>query len=779
MAKEKTPLAQTYQGLVTKVSRYIEQNQKAQPFLTALKQEQFGLALRMSCRSGHSYLIKVLLAYIQQNHIDCLNESSDSNGYTALHWAAKYAKETNNYLPIKLLLTTTINKEAKDKSQKDYLSLLSERQQQQLKLTSFADDFYTFEDYMRYALYDNDHGYYSSGKVKIGDFEQAHFSTLPSKGPLMAIVILHYAYVLYDRMINKLGRSKKQPFKVVELSGGNGQLAHDFLTYLNAFANSSKGLWKDLWDSIDYVTYEISPKLANVQRSLNEKFGKKFKVKNTDALNIDEKEIDLRFSNELWDALPWNDFKRDNNGKVKIKLCVPFLKKENIVLLEKTEIREIFEYRNRYKLYLSSQNIPLNKKIFSRLRAKHKNVDDLVLWENLWLPIELVPPLHDFCDRNKAYFDTLKPNVEQHVSADMIKLAKKLSKIPTALSLDFDYAKAMHDGAYSEVRVYDQKRHHEKFDFQADVDITVDPDFRLLATILSNSQLDNTSYNYNAIFLVNIWEKLKKDLTQLAPELKYHAFLDIDNFCGASVRGGNTTISQVDFKVLACSTLFSNVKTLINPYQKKMIFVKGGLSEEEFNFYDGIPFSMKSRPELANSKHPLHELRYAQWKALSSNKTSRRYALNKLKKDISFDQEDEMEKIGELLLRSQLLQLQLEMKPEEIFSMIAPMKSYNKSYMNIMFFYDFMTKKIGCLPTMSKGGDLLNAPLNWPFEAIGKLISLGIAKQNNGRFEVHIIVFKKAMLDHFKDFLKERGLLKQQNLDGSFTPQQSSSFQLK
>ena len=110
----------------------------------------------------------------------------------------------------------------------------------------------TFARFMEMSLYDRAHGYYSSGKVSIG---QGHdFSTHPET---MFPVFGYGLAEALSSMWQSMGQPEK--FNIVEMGAGNGTMAKGILDYLKKYQPK-------LYQQSRYTIIEISPALMARQR---------------------------------------------------------------------------------------------------------------------------------------------------------------------------------------------------------------------------------------------------------------------------------------------------------------------------------------------------------------------------------------------------------------------------------------------------------------------------------------------------------------------------------
>jgi SAM-dependent MidA family methyltransferase len=108
----------------------------------------------------------------------------------------------------------------------------------------------SFHDYMEMCLYYPELGYYTSVRPKIGT--NGDFYTSATLTPVFGALIAKKI----TQMWVDLGR---QPFNIVEIGSGNGQLCLDILTYLSY--NTT------LYDQLTYIILEKSPAMVRLEKS--------------------------------------------------------------------------------------------------------------------------------------------------------------------------------------------------------------------------------------------------------------------------------------------------------------------------------------------------------------------------------------------------------------------------------------------------------------------------------------------------------------------------------
>lgn len=150
-----------------------------------------------------------------------------------------------------------------------------------------SDQCITFADYMDLVLYHPVKGYYGSERRKIGS--QGDFFTSSSLGSdfgeLLAEQFREMAEIL----------SFSQPFTLVEVGAGSGELARDVLNYF-------KDKYPDFYESINYLIIEESNSFIEQQKSLLKDLEKVTWKSWSDI--ADSSIIGCIFSNELIDAFP-------------------------------------------------------------------------------------------------------------------------------------------------------------------------------------------------------------------------------------------------------------------------------------------------------------------------------------------------------------------------------------------------------------------------------------------------------------------------------------------
>lgn len=202
------------------------------------------------------------------------------------------------------------------------------------KINSHCDQRLTFAEYMDLALYQPQYGYYNSGAVGIG--KKGDFFTSASLGQDFGELLA----VQFQEMWHKLGCP--EPFYVVEMGAGNGQLAQDILNYLNFRGDRS------LIQALKYIIIEQSPALITRQQELLAPFSNCIDLSwQTWSALADESIQGCFFSNELVDAFPVHLVTKqdDTLQEVYVSLEADLLL-ETIDILSTTKINQYFELVN-------------------------------------------------------------------------------------------------------------------------------------------------------------------------------------------------------------------------------------------------------------------------------------------------------------------------------------------------------------------------------------------------------------------------------------------------
>lgn len=156
----------------------------------------------------------------------------------------------------------------------------------------------TFADFMELALYHPEHGYYTSGKEKIG--KKGDYYTSSDVHPVFGELIARQL----EQMWRLMGKGW---FTVVEMGAGKGRFCYDIINFI-------KKKFPEFFEEVDYKIVEISQNLIERQSSTLK--GLEDKV-SWESLSEDgfsfEPVIGSFLSNEFVDSLPVHQVVVENN----------------------------------------------------------------------------------------------------------------------------------------------------------------------------------------------------------------------------------------------------------------------------------------------------------------------------------------------------------------------------------------------------------------------------------------------------------------------------------
>ncbi|MBE9043302.1 class I SAM-dependent methyltransferase [Pleurocapsales cyanobacterium LEGE 10410] len=164
----------------------------------------------------------------------------------------------------------------------------------------------TFARYMNLVLYHQQYGYYSSGIVSIGS--KGDFFTSSSLGKDFGELLA----VQFEQMWQNL--ACPNPFFLVEMGAGNGELAQDILNFIQNEGS------KDFIAALRYIIIERSPALIKLQQELLTPY-EQIKLSWQTWSDLAPNTIEgCFFSNELVDALPVHLVTKNHNTLQEIYL---------------------------------------------------------------------------------------------------------------------------------------------------------------------------------------------------------------------------------------------------------------------------------------------------------------------------------------------------------------------------------------------------------------------------------------------------------------------------
>ncbi|HWP92986.1 MAG TPA: SAM-dependent methyltransferase [Thermodesulfobacteriota bacterium] len=190
----------------------------------------------------------------------------------------------------------------------------------------------TFAKFMELALYHPEHGYYSSGKAKLG--KAGDYYTSPCVHPAFGEIL--------GRFIYRASEVVDAPdFTVVEMGAGKGFLALDIL-------DSLKRNYSEFYDRLNFIIIEQSPHLRDEGKVVLKAHS--HKIRWVDFLASLEKESmnGVFISNELVDSFPFHRCKF-KDGKL-LEIFVGLAGEDFVESLEEPSSTDLSTYFQNYDL---------------------------------------------------------------------------------------------------------------------------------------------------------------------------------------------------------------------------------------------------------------------------------------------------------------------------------------------------------------------------------------------------------------------------------------------
>ena len=365
----------------------------------------------------------------------------------------------------------------------------------------------TFAEYMNLALYHQDYGYYNSGAVSIG--KKGDFFTASSLGKDFGELLA----IQFRQMWQHL--DCPNPFYLIEMGAGNGELARDILRYVTQQSDP------DFRRSVQYLIIERSPALIAVQQKLLGSLAKDVAWKTWSDL-ADKSIVGCFLANELVDAFP-----------------VHLVTKKNQQLQE---------------VYLSLQNDRLTETTGSLSSDRLSQYFDSV---GINLLDKQYPP---------NYRTEVNLNAEE-----WIKIVASKLKQGYVLTIDYGYTA---DKYYRPSRdrgtlqcYFQHRRHNNPYANLGHQDITAHVDFTSLMRRGELNHLQTLGFTQQGLFLMalGLGDRLndlssgKYDITEIFKRRDaLHQLIDptgLGNF-GVLIQGKNLTASQQSLQGLTAPSMF-------------------------------------------------------------------------------------------------------------------------------------------------------------------------------------------------------------------------------
>lgn len=308
---------------------------------------------------------------------------------------------------------------------------------------------FSFKEYMEYALYDSDFGYYTTRPGIGSDFYTTPMKNSPHYGACLAELIFRQ----WKGMVEAGTFEQDERFDVVELGAGTGVLARDFVQHVK-IQSGMNDQWKIFHANLQYMTGEISPDLQKQQRATTEKFKDKVRVIPADARKLaesfGEKSVKgMIISNELPDAFSCHKVMKAPDGRIFVAVAVPVVKMFNHFLTGYTQFQSPKDRQKLLKLlpkatqmsdllrtrltpengFIESATTPdkldhedgfLSKELYQEIRKLDLPFFEMrINWKEFWVPVAHFPEVADMQDTHRDFFRTLDPGKPVPFNSDL------------------------------------------------------------------------------------------------------------------------------------------------------------------------------------------------------------------------------------------------------------------------------------------------------------------------------------------------------------------------
>ncbi len=261
--------------------------------------------------------------------------------------------------------------------------------------------FFTAEEWMRESLANRRWGFYGSGKVRF----RKDFATYPQMfSPFFGAMTAEQVFKMWQGMRRANTWTPGEPFVVIELGAGEGDLAHDFIEHARKKAKDHQPEWQDFYDALQYRAVEFSPVSFDTMRSKNKTFmdqGKLVAV-HSDALayldTVGRSPVKgVVLSNEFLDALPAHQVRVQPDGQVEAALFIPLIDTDALRMLFRSGV---LDRQKTNTFVIEGQNISaLSKKDFLKIREKLEDPKNKTLARDLKKHLRMAT-----CYLNARYF---------------------------------------------------------------------------------------------------------------------------------------------------------------------------------------------------------------------------------------------------------------------------------------------------------------------------------------------------------------------------------------
>lgn len=367
---------------------------------------------------------------------------------------------------------------------------------------------FTFKEYMEYALYDPDFGYYTTRPGIGSDFYTTPMKNSPHYGACLAELVFRQ----WQGMVDAGSFEKNERFDVLELGAGTGVLARDFVQHVK-IQSGMDPLWRIFHENLQYITGEISPDLQAKQRATTEQFSDKVKVVPADARQLSDafgknSLQGMIISNELPDAFSCHKVMKTEHGALLVAVAVPVIKMfDHFVrgfpeFLSETERDQLLKlmpkvfrmnnllhgYLKPSKGFIQSATTPepidentgyLTKELYKEIRKLDLPFFEMrVTWKEFWVSADYFPEVAVMQRAHRDLFRTLDPLKPVPFNSDLRPFQQGCGEILTKgaqLITDYMYdnyeMKRWADGfrTYPSTQIHDYRTPPGEEDITSDV----------------------------------------------------------------------------------------------------------------------------------------------------------------------------------------------------------------------------------------------------------------------------------------------------------------------
>ena len=292
--------------------------------------------------------------------------------------------------------------------------------------------FPSYRDFVDDALFHPHWGYYSTGQVRFG--EGGHYDTFPlGLSPLFGRMVAQYAYRFWRRA------GQPSSFEIGELGAGNGQLCLDALIAVSEHAQRA-GAWQRFAAAMRYRIIERSPALITRQRAALGPLARSVVWTNADlsqraARGAPFATAGVVFANEVLDCLSHHKVvpRPDGPGVVYV---VPSLARG--VRLRPGQVT--------FAAGCEGMTRAIPRAGLAAVLADER-LRQHVSFEEVVLPVRLVPELHEFVHRYYPEFfhmDDFRPYFACPAIARLVRNAAQLYRNSESLWIDYGDTAAFH-----------------------------------------------------------------------------------------------------------------------------------------------------------------------------------------------------------------------------------------------------------------------------------------------------------------------------------------------